>query len=76
MAFTQDRMPQRPAAHNPTILALLKSQCPAKISEEQLVNMMHEPMNRALYPIRITQAMLDTIDVQQLDRWYHYLKVD
>ena len=37
--------------------------------------MMLQPVNASLYPIRITQALLDTIDATQLDMRYQYIMV-
>ena len=76
MAFSQDALPQEPAAPNATMLALLKAQRPPEIEEYQWIKMMQEPVNRSLFPIRITQAMLDTIDATLLDRRYQYVMVD
>ena len=37
--------------------------------------MMLKPVNYSLYPIRITQAMLDTIDATHLDRRYQCIMI-
>ncbi|MBK6894732.1 MAG: hypothetical protein IPH00_16780 [Flavobacteriales bacterium] len=42
------------------------------ISDEQWLKMMLEPVNATLYPIRLTQAMLDTLDATKLDARYRY----
>lgn len=34
--------------------------------------MMQEPVNWSLYPLRITPAMLDTLDARQLDVRFRY----
>ena len=36
------------------------------------LKMMLEPVNATLYPIRLTQAMLDTLDATKLDPRYRY----
>jgi len=33
------------------------------------------PVNATLYPLRITQAMLDTLDAEKLDLRYRYVLV-
>lgn len=35
--------------------------------------MVLSPVHASLYPIRITQAMLDTMDARQLDLRYQYV---
>ncbi len=42
------------------------------ISDEQWRKIMLDPVNASLYPIRITQAMLDTLDGSKLDPQYRY----
>ena len=76
MAFSQNAVPQEPSAPNATMLALLNAQRPPEIEEDQWIKMMQEPVNRSLFPIRLTQAMLDTIDASQLDRRYQYVMVE
>jgi len=42
------------------------------ISDAQWRRMMLDPVNASLYPIRLTQAMLDTLDATKLDMRYRY----
>jgi len=39
------------------------------------LRLMEKPVNRSLYPLRITQAMLDTLDANKLDLRYQYLLI-
>ena len=68
---------QQPASQPPNALTmhLIMAQRPPDIPAEQWQAMMLKPVNYALYPIRITQALLDTIDATQLDRRYQYVMV-
>ena len=67
---------QQPATPpNALTMQLVMAQRPAHISAEQWQAMMLKPVNYSLCPIRITQAMLDTIDATQLDRCYQYIMV-
>ena len=68
---------QGPAAtpFNAPTLAVLLANRPTHIAQEQWLSMMTQPVNRSLYPLRVTQAMLDTIDATQLDRRYQYVMV-
>jgi hypothetical protein len=75
MALAQGPVPQEPTVPNATMLALLKAQRPPGIEEEQWLKMMQEPVNRAHFPIRLTQAMLDTLDARKLDQRYQYVMV-
>jgi len=56
-------------------MQVIMAQKPAGITEDQWRKMMLEPVNATLYPIRITQAMLDTLDATQLDLRYRYVMV-
>ena len=60
---------------NSLTMQLIMAQRPAHIPAEQWQAMMLKPVSYSLYPIRITQAMLDTIDATQLDRRYQYVMV-
>ena len=68
---------QQPASKPPNALTmqLIMAQRPAHIPAEEWQAMMLKPVNYSLYPIRVTQAMLDTIDATQLDRRYQYIMV-
>lgn len=57
---------------NATTKAILLANRPARFTEEQWLKMMERPANRALYPLRIDQTMLDTLDVKALDLRFQY----
>ena len=61
-----------PAPFNAPTLAVLLANRPAHIAQEQWLSMMTQPVNRSLYPLRVTQAMLDTLDGRQLDMRFQY----
>lgn len=63
------------SAPNALTMQVIMAQRPASIPEAQWRKMMLDPVNASLYPIRITQAMLDTIDARQLDLRYRYMMV-
>jgi len=67
--------PSATAPVNAPTLAVLLANRPAHIEQAKWLEMMDKPVNRTLYPLRITQAMLDTIDAAQLDRRYQYIMV-
>jgi hypothetical protein len=48
---------------------------PAQIDEAKWLAMMQDPVNRSLYPLRITQATLDTLDGRLLDQRFQYIMV-
>ena len=54
-------------------MALLLANRPAHIAQAKWLEMMEKPVNRSLYPLRITQAMLDTLDGSALDRRFNYI---
>ncbi|MBK6474220.1 MAG: hypothetical protein IPI00_08725 [Flavobacteriales bacterium] len=62
-------------APNALTMHVIIQQRPATIPAEQWKAMMLQPVNASLYPIRITQALLDTIDATQLDMRYQYIMV-
>lgn len=62
-----------PATFNEPTLAVLLANRPAHIEQAKWLAMMQDPVNRSLYPLRITQAMLDTLDGRLLDRRFHYM---
>jgi len=43
--------------------------------EADWLKLMAQPVNTSLYPLRITQAMLDTLDATKLDLRYQYILV-
>ncbi len=61
-----------PDTLNATMRAVLLANCPAQIEEVTWLEMMKKPVNRGLYPLRITQAMRDSLDMQALDPRYLY----
>lgn len=69
----KDRVNSQPP--NALTMQVIMSQRPASVPEDQWRKMMLDPVNASLYPIRITQAMLDTIDATQLDLRYRYMMV-
>lgn len=42
---------------------------------QEWLRMMEKPVSRSLYPLRVTQAMLDTLDATQLDMRFQYQMV-
>jgi hypothetical protein len=52
---------------------VLLANCPKGMAEADWLKLMERPENRALYPLRITQGMLDTLDMRQLDPAYLYM---
>lgn len=65
-----------PAPPNDLTLKLLLDQRPENVPEEQWARLVNNPANALQLAIRITQAMLDTIDASQLDQRYQYVMVD
>ncbi|HMQ76909.1 MAG TPA: hypothetical protein PKE21_12800 [Flavobacteriales bacterium] len=55
-----------------TTRTVLLANRPQHFTEAEWLRMMEKPMNRSLYPLRITQAMLDTLDAQALDLRFRY----
>ena len=52
---------------NATTLAVLLANRPAQFSETELLLMMERPVNRSVYPLRVTREMLDTLVARALD---------
>lgn len=76
--FTHAQEPvttQKPETANATTLAVLLANRPERFTEEQWLSMMRKPLGRSLYPLRITQAMLDTLEAEKLDVRYQYVLV-
>jgi hypothetical protein len=46
---------------------------PAQIDEAKWLAMMQDPVNRSLYPLRISKATLDTLDGRLLDPRFQYV---
>ncbi|MBS1936961.1 MAG: hypothetical protein JSS84_04025 [Bacteroidetes bacterium] len=55
--------------------AVLLANCPKDLTGQQWLKLMANPENATLYPLRVTQAMLDTLDATKLDLRYHYVLV-
>ena len=53
--------------------AVLLANRPAQYTEAEWLRMMAQPVNRSLFPLRITPAMLDTLDANALDRRFQYV---
>jgi len=69
-----------PAPFNAPTMAVLLANRPAHdlsrlggIEQTKWLEMMEQPVNRSLYPLRVTQAMLDTLDGTLLDRRFNYI---
>ena len=69
------QQPSAPAPFNAPTLAVLQANCPVHLEQAQWLEMMQQPVNRSLYPLRITQAMLDTVDGSLLDSRFQYVMV-
>jgi len=60
---------------NPTTLAVVLANKPERFTQEEWLQMMEKPVSRSLHPLRVTQAMLDTLDARQLDLRFQYQMV-
>ncbi|MCC6576815.1 MAG: hypothetical protein IT228_05680 [Flavobacteriales bacterium] len=67
------REPDNTPTLNATTRAVLLVNRPAHFTEAEWLRMMEQPLNRSLYPLRIDQAMLDTLDARMLDRRFQYI---
>ncbi len=69
----------KPAAEPPPINAVTRAVLlvnrPAQCTEAQWLDMMEKPVHRSLYPLRVSQAMLDTLDARALDIRFQYVLV-
>jgi hypothetical protein len=63
---------QEPKPINAATRAVLLANKPEHFTEKEWLKMMQEPVNWSLYPLRITPAMLDTLDARQLDVRFRY----
>lgn len=61
---------------NATTLAVLRANCPKGMNEAEWLKLMEIPANRTLFPLRVTQGMLDTLDAKKLDLGYSYVLVN
>jgi len=74
--MAQAQTPEQPdgaAPFNAPTLAVLLANKPERFTDAQWLEMMREPVNRSLYPLWITQAMLDSLDGRLLDRRFNYI---
>ena len=69
------RRPSGVEKPNALTMQVIMAQRPATIPEAQWKEMMLKPVNYSLYPIKISQALVDTIDATQLDMRYQYIMV-
>lgn len=60
---------------NATTRAVLLANCPKGMAKANWLKLMAQPLNTSLYPLLITQAMLDTLDAKELDMRYRYVLV-
>lgn len=73
--------PQRPpfpapqAPLNTTTLAVLRANQPKGLSWDEWLRIMQGPDGPVLYPLRVTQAMLDTLDGREMDLRFRYMMV-
>lgn len=67
--------PAQPAMGPPNAetRAVLLANRPKDIPEEKWIGLMAKPENAALFPLRITQGMLDTLDATKMDLRYRYM---
>jgi len=65
-----------PDTLNATTRAVLLANRPEHVEEAEWLRVMERPVNRTLYPLRITQVMLDTLDGRLLDRRFQYILVN
>jgi len=65
--------PSATASFNGPTLAVLLANRPAHIEQAQWLAMMEKPVNSSLYPLRLTQATLDTLNGSALDRRFNYI---
>ena len=64
-----------PALHDggQSMRAVLLANRPAQYTEAEWLRMMAQPVNRALYPLRVTPGMLVTLDARELDPHHQYI---
>ena len=60
----------------PLTLQLLMQQKPSTISVEDWQKVIANPTSASLYPIRLKQTMLDTLDATALDLRWQYVMVE
>jgi hypothetical protein len=64
---------QESKAINAITRAVVLANKPEKFTQAEWLLMMEKPVNRSLYPLRVTQAMLDTLDARALDVRFLYM---
>lgn len=64
--------PQAKPEWNAATRTVLLANRPPQFTEAEWLRMMERPVNRSLYPVRINQAMLDTLDAKALDLRFRY----
>lgn len=64
-----------PVVYNAPTLAVILANKPERFTEAEWLRMLENPVNRSLYPLQVTQAMLDTLDATELDRRFQYQMV-
>ena len=52
--------------------AVLLANKPERFTQAVWLEMMRKPLNRSLYPLRVTREMLDTLDTKALDMRFRY----
>ncbi len=72
-ASPADGEPVQVPALNATTRAVLLANRPARFTEAEWLQMMEKDVNRSLYPLRVTRAMLDTLDAKALDGRFQYV---
>jgi hypothetical protein len=73
LAQTPTQQPTANAPFNAPTLAVLLANRPAHIEQSKWLELMLDPVQRSLYPLRVPQAMLDTLDGRLLDRRFNYI---
>ncbi|MBS1569008.1 MAG: hypothetical protein JST45_06140 [Bacteroidetes bacterium] len=61
---------------NAATLAVLVANRPKDMVEADWLKLMANPLNAVLYPLRVTQEMLDTLDGRKMDLRYRYVMVE
>ena len=72
-ALRAQELAQHPPPANEYTLHLLMAQRPAEMAPEQWKLIVGNPANATLFPIRLTQSMLDTLDTEKLDKRWQYV---
>jgi hypothetical protein len=78
LAQTPPQPPRIPAPHEPlnaTTLAVLRANQPKGMAWEEWLRIMQSPDGATLYPLRVTPAMLDSLDGREMDLRFHYMMV-